>query len=137
MPIPDSDLERHLRHLEERLLQPEVRRSAEEVAALLADDFVEFGSSGRIYDKRQVVEGLQAESGDPGRLSLTDFKAVFLAPGAALATYRALRHDESGAPAASSLRSSIWKLADGRWRMVFHQGTSEPHPSLPRNRLAR
>ena len=38
--------EEFLRRLEERLLQPEVRQSAEAVADLLADDFIEFGSSG-------------------------------------------------------------------------------------------
>ena len=27
-------------------------------------------------------------------------------------------------PSADSLRSSIWRLRDGRWRMVFHQGTA-------------
>jgi len=117
----DRSLEQHLRSLEERLLQPGIRKSAEEVAALLDDEFVEFGSSGRIFDKQQVVEGLQAES--PVRLSLTDFKAVLLAPDVALATYRAIRYGDSGEPPIHSLRSSVWKLIEGRWSMVFHQGT--------------
>ena len=26
------------------------------------------------------------------------------------------------------LRSSIWKLIDGRWQMVFHQGTLSQAP---------
>jgi hypothetical protein len=117
----DRSLEQHLRDLEERLLQPGVRKSAEEVAALLDDDFVEFGGSGRIFDRQQVVEALRAES--PVRLSLTDFKAVLLAPDVSLATYRAIRHGDSGEPPVHSLRSSIWKLIEGRWLMVFHQGT--------------
>jgi hypothetical protein len=37
-----------LYQLEQRLLQPEVRRSKDDLAILLADDFVEFGSSGRV-----------------------------------------------------------------------------------------
>jgi hypothetical protein len=51
-----------------------VRHSPDEVAALLADEFVEFGASGR-----QPTPRLSA--------------------------------------------SSIWKHTEGRWRLVFHQGT--------------
>ena len=39
-----------IRRLEEALLVPEVRKSAGQIAVLLADEFVETGSSGRIYD---------------------------------------------------------------------------------------
>jgi hypothetical protein len=117
----DRSLEQHLRGLEEQLLQPGIRKFAEEVAALLDDDFVEFGGSGRIFDKQQVVEALRAES--PVRLSLTDFKAVLLAPDVALAPYRAIRYGDSAEPPIHSLRSSIWKLVEDRWLMVFHQGT--------------
>lgn len=49
------------RRLEEQLLQPEVRQSAEAVADLLADDFIEFGSSGQVFNKQQIIEGLQQE----------------------------------------------------------------------------
>jgi hypothetical protein len=48
-----------LRGLEEELLKPEVRRSADRLSHLLADEFVEFGSSGRIFDKRQIIESLK------------------------------------------------------------------------------
>ena len=44
------------RELEERLLQPDVRSSAEEIAKLLADEFIEFGSSGRVFNKHHVIE---------------------------------------------------------------------------------
>jgi hypothetical protein len=47
-----------LRDLEEQLLKPEVRTSRDRVGYLLADDFIEFGSSGRIFDKRGVIEAL-------------------------------------------------------------------------------
>jgi hypothetical protein len=45
-----------------------------------------------------------------------------LAPGLALVTYRAIRA-APGALAVQSLRSSIWACRDGRWQMLFHQGT--------------
>ncbi|MBT3362619.1 MAG: DUF4440 domain-containing protein [Chloroflexi bacterium] len=109
-----------IRQLEQRLLQPDVRRSAKDVSELLADDFIEYGSSGRVFDKKQVVEGLQGE--DPAQLAMSDFEAKTLAPGVVLATYRATRHNPDG-QTSQSLRSSIWKLIDGRWQITFHQGT--------------
>ena len=58
------------RELEERLLQPDVRSSAEEIAKLLADEFIEFGSSGRVFNKDHVIEALRDEQ--PEGLSLSE-----------------------------------------------------------------
>ncbi len=122
----DKSVEEHLRHLEERLLQPDVRKAAEEVAELLAEEFIEFGSSGRIFHREQIIEGLQSE---PTRQrSLTNFRTSTLAPDVVLATYRVIRHGPTEEPPEHSLRSSIWKLIDGRWRMLFHQGTLSREP---------
>jgi hypothetical protein len=107
-----------LRHLEEQLLQPEVRISAEKVAALLADDFVEFGSSGQVFDKKQIMKLLQHES--PTKRSLSKFESTVLSDNIVLVTYRATRNSE---PPVHTLRSSIWRLSNGQWQMVFHQGT--------------
>jgi len=122
----DKAVEEHLRYLEERLLQPDVRKAAEEITKLLAEEFIEFGSSGRIFQRAQIIESLQSE---PTRQrSLTNFKTSLLAPGVILATYRVLRHGLTEEPPEYSLRSSIWKLIDGRWRMLFHQGTLAREP---------
>lgn len=112
-----------LQHLEERLLRPELRSSAKEVADLLADDFIEFGRSGRIYDKPQTVEALASEVPGFGlaeRLA-SHFHASQLAEGVVLLTYRSVRRETGNM--AHSLRSSIWAWRKGRWQMVFHQGT--------------
>jgi hypothetical protein len=112
-----------LRGLEEALIDPEVRRSAESVGRLLADDFIEFGSSGRVYDKARIIEALQQEVPDPAmRVVVTDLSARQLAPGVMLVTYRTHQSGRN-APPGYKLRSSIWTLLDGRWQMVFHQGT--------------
>ena len=110
-----------IRHLEERLLQADVRRSPQDVAELLADDFIEIGSSGRIYDKQTTIDELQHES--PIELSPTHFQIRMLAPDVVLVTYRAVRSASAPAQTAQSLRSSIWKQLEGRWQLVFHQGT--------------
>jgi hypothetical protein len=122
----ELSVEQLIRQLEERLLQPEIRKSADEVAPLLAEEFTEFGSSGRVFNKQQIIQSLQGES--PVARSLTDFKTLVLAPGVVLATYRAIRHGPSEEQSTSSLRSSIWKWIDGRWQMIFHQGTPASGP---------
>lgn len=115
------------RRLEERLLDPANRISEADVANLLADEFIEFGSSGRVFGKQQILEELRSEP--PVERSLTDFSARSLAPGVVLVTYRASRRDLDGQSAMTSLRTSIWKRIDGRWQMVFHQGTASSEHS--------
>jgi hypothetical protein len=123
----DPSLQDHLRQLEERLLQPNVRKSGQEVSELLAHEFIEFGSSGRIFDKQQIIASLQMEP--TVRRSLVDFKTLILAPGVILVTYRVVRQGVvPNEQPIHSLRSSIWKLIDGRWQMVFHQGTQSQEP---------
>jgi hypothetical protein len=107
--------------LEESLLLPEVRSAPERLVQLLSDDFIEIGSSSQTYDKQQTIDALQRDSGE--HISLQDFQVRLLAPGVALATYRATKSSDKGQQARYSLRSSIWKFDEDRWRMVFHQGT--------------
>ena len=116
-----------IRRLEEQLLESTVRISSRAVSNLLADDFVEFGSSGRIFNKQQIIESLQQEDGTCRR-TMHDFQIRRLAPGVVLATYRACRDGGNGAVPVLSLRGSIWKQVDGRWQMVFHQGTLLTNP---------
>ena len=117
----ESSFKEQLYQLELRLLQPEVRKSTDDIAMLLTDDFVEFGSSGRIFYKQQVVEGLAHTPSV--RMTLQNFHAKTLAPDVVLTTFRVVKHNESGGERMHSLRSSIWMFIDGRWQMVFHQGT--------------
>ena len=117
-------IDARLRHLEEQLLRSDVRRSAEKVAALLADELVEFASSGQTFNKSQIVEALREES--PTKRSLSDFRCILLSENIALITYRATRALRSDEAPVHSLRSSIWRLKDGHWQMLFHQGTLAP-----------
>jgi len=110
-----------LRQLEERLLRPEVRRSKHELAELLADDFREFGSSGRVFDKQQIIELLQQQP--PYELSLRDFSTVTLGPDLVLATYRASCRALDSKQLSHSLRCSILRQQGGKWQVHFHQGT--------------
>jgi hypothetical protein len=109
-----------IRLLEEHLLQTNIRHSVNEIDELLADEFIEFGSTGRIFNKKQVIEALQMEA--PQQLSLTEFKTINLAPEVILTRYIAVKQEQDGRKV-FSLRSSIWKLINDRWQMIFHQGT--------------
>jgi len=121
-------LEEHLKSLEEQLLDPAFRINSEAVAALLADDFVEFGSSGRSFDKASILTELRNEPVRKAFL-LSDFLVRQLSSTVALVTYRATRRNLDGQPIGQSWRSSIWMQLDGRWQLTFHQGT--PIPALP------
>jgi len=117
-----GSLSRHLRALEESLLQPDVRKS-KELVALLADEFIEFASSGRVYTKDDLVAALQAES--PSVQTTSNFKVALLAPDVALLTY-VIRREAT--PPAYTLRSSVWQLRGDQWQMVFHQATPGIEP---------
>ena len=109
------DLKEHIKHLEEKLLMPEVRSSKTELKKLLADEFFEFGSSGRVLYKDENFEGGIGII----NVTLSDFDIHPLSDNIILATYRTYNEDTKQ----HALRSSIWKLNEGVWKMVFHQGT--------------
>jgi hypothetical protein len=95
--------------------------ASDRMSDLLADDFIEFSSSGTIHNKGDIIASLQAEL--PALITVGDIKIRQLSPHAALVTYQACRHTE---PPANSLRSSIWQHGPMGWQMLFHQGTVSP-----------
>jgi len=122
----------HLKLLEVRLLDPTVRRNSSAVASHLTEDFIEFGGSGRVFDKAAILEDIKADlKAEPPRPAslLTDFKTRELAPNVILATYKATRLNAAGEPTGQSWRSSIWTHVNGQWQITFHQGT--PIPATP------
>ena len=116
-----GELERHLLSLEQRLLDPATRTDAARLETLLSDDFVEFGSSGRIFDKSSIVLALSSEVATLN--SISEFKMLALTEDAAFVTYRLSRRSAPDAVPTDSLRSSMWRNVRGEWKMAFHQGT--------------
>jgi hypothetical protein len=101
------------------MLQSSFRQDGRELADLLTEDFQEFGSSGRIFDKQEILRELGTET--PAQLALSDFEAFPLAKDAVHVTYIVTRWTEQAVT--ESFRSSIWVHRDGSWKMRFHQGT--------------
>ena len=111
---------REVVRLEQRLLDPQIRRSPDLVRSLLHPDFLEYGASGRVWDTESVVAALAAAPDGAG-VTATGFDTVVLAPDVLLVTFRT---DGSGG---ACLRSSVWvRSASGGWLLRFHQATVLP-----------
>lgn len=111
-----------LRQLEESMLAVTVRHNSDRMSELLADDFIEFGSSGRLWTRQAIIDSL-AEEKDFSAPSIEDFQCKLLSEHIALVTYRAVRKCANAAEWLESLRSSIWTRNNGHWQIRFHQGT--------------
>lgn len=102
---------------------PTSSESRDSLGALLAPEFREFGSSGRIYHAASTLDAL-IPGGRP-RLLIEDFKAASVAEGVVLVTYlsRSVAGPGWKPPA---LRSSLWVRCASGWQLLFHQGTRLP-----------
>jgi glyoxylase I family protein len=120
MPDNPHELAAHLFDLEQQLLQPSTRRDATALTSLLTEDFREFGSSGGVYTRQQVIDLLAAET--PRHITLSDPLCRQLAEDIALLTYRSARIIARQITS-QALRSSLWVRRNGRWQMLFHLGT--------------
>jgi len=82
--------------------------------SLIAEDFVEFGKSGRVWTARSIRDLLEIPV--TASISIEDFEVAELGNCVVLATYLM-----PGSPSVN--RSSIWVRRRGRWLIRFHQGT--------------
>ena len=110
-----ASLTEQIRDLEERLARREVQ-SGGDLLALLAEGFREHGASGRAYSRADVLASY--EVGCPTKVELANFGVVRIGPDADLAMYHSRETDGR-----QSHRVSVWVRNDGRWQMLFHQGT--------------
>jgi hypothetical protein len=118
--LNDLQIKEYLISLEEKLLNPDIRKSDEELFQLLSDDYLEFGVSGNTYNKKDTIETLKIEP--RGQISALDFKVNLLTSEIALVTYTAMKKDSLNVDAVS-LRSSLWKRTGKNWQIVFHQAS--------------
>ncbi len=110
-----AQLQDHLYQLEERLFHPSREPDRAALVPLIAEDFQEYCSSGRIYSRQQTIDDLLTSS--PRNATISHFYVTRLAPDVALATYHA------ATTLHVSHRSSLWVFRDNRWQLLFHQGT--------------
>lgn len=111
--------------LEESHLKPEIRSSRNQLDAMLHENFVEIGASGKIYTKAQILDALPSQ--EPSVFEIHDFHARPIDPPTpyteSIHTHYTLMSTDPDGTTRHSLRSSIWVLEQGLWQLKFHQGT--------------
>ncbi|WP_297900069.1 nuclear transport factor 2 family protein [Metallibacterium sp.] len=112
-------IEATLHAAEAALLDAQQRGDVDAIAALLASDFEEIGSSGRRYDRDSMLAALGTAILDAAEI--TDFSLRLLAADLALVSFRT--RVRRGGIVLHSLRSSLWRREYDAWRIAFHQGT--------------
>jgi len=116
-----ENIEKIIFNLEEKLQQTNIRKSTNELEKLISDNFIEIGSSGTIYTKKDVLRNLPASP--TIKFTMTDFKTHILCPDIIQSLFRTEKINQDTGSTTHSLRSSLWKKEDNAWKMIFHQGT--------------
>jgi hypothetical protein len=88
--------------------------------ALLAEDFIEVGASGRVWDLASTLELLDAESAEDPVIEVHDLTGRAVGDGFVMARWDS---DRAGRRAR---RTSLWRRDSAGWRLVHHQGTLLP-----------
>jgi aminoglycoside 3-N-acetyltransferase len=102
------------------------------VAALLADDFLEIGKSGRVWSRDEVVVALAAEPGMDG-VAVGPMSGQQIADGLVVVRYTT-HHD--GGPGTVH-RTGWWRQTSSGWRCWYHQATVVPEPTGEAAAVAR
>jgi hypothetical protein len=104
--------------LEKSLLDYETRSDLAKLRKLLHDDFVEFGSSGKVYNKQEILDSLPYEQKQSKLLEIKSVETRKLSDSCILLTYKLFSNAKL-----HSTRSSIWLYNLCQWQLLFHQGT--------------
>ena len=116
----DSQLFRAVAGLEQQLLSASLRGNRKLLGEILHENFFEIGASGRTYDRDQVMELLATEDPSAERLRVSEPLAIRLSENLIQLRWKASGHRPA-------LRSSLWFREQGKWQMLFHQGTLTGH----------
>ena len=129
-----SYLRDHILQLENDLLKAEVRKSPKRISELLANDFIEFCSSGDEYHYKEGDMFQALDDNSTLDWEISDFRIKELSSNCILSLFKLIKHDVVDENKKYSLRSSIWKNYDGKWKMFFHQGTLTSKDEIENNR---
>ncbi|WP_411081212.1 DUF4440 domain-containing protein [Streptomyces sp. cmx-18-6] len=101
-----------------RLLDPEVRVSADLLASLLHPGFREIGTSGRLWTRETIIAAFTAaDAPRPGPLTASRMRGEQLCADLVHLTF------DTESKGLRSHRSSLWRLTGAGWRLYFHQAT--------------
>jgi len=97
----------------------EFSASRADFESMTVTDYWEVGASGRRYSRQFVVEELERRltNPKPDIWQTDDFLCREIAPDNFLLTYTLTQGDRV------SRRSTIWRLTQEKWKILYHQGT--------------
>jgi hypothetical protein len=108
-----------LQQLEESLWKAETRFDKKYMEKLLADDFFEFGRSGKTYTREEILHHPQQEI--HAQFPLKEFQVHEISPTIFLVSYISeVQYEELEI----GNRSSLWENTKEGWKLRFHQGTA-------------
>ena len=117
----DPVLHETLARLEETLWRSETRYDDSYMEHVFAEDFFEFGRSGRTYNRSDLLVGASGRPEIKAKLPLAKFSARHLTQDVIQTTY--VSEVMHGGEVQYANRSSIWTRQSGEWKLRFHQGT--------------
>jgi hypothetical protein len=87
---------------------------------LLSDGFIEFGASGKIYNKQQTIDILEKRDAASvqNNWAADSFICHQITGNVYLLMYSLQRGNEL------TKRTSIWQKSGGQWQILFHHGTA-------------
>lgn len=144
-------LEEKLLQYERRLLDPTFCAERHRLEQVIASGFMEYGQSGRIYDRESMIRSLIHS--EKREIEILNFQMECVSSHTAVVHYiaaerrctaeqahsiekleRSMEELERSGPEPKqglesckrSLRTSIWIREDAYWKLFFHQGTALP-----------
>ncbi len=100
--------------LEQDLLMPEVRTSKQRLENIIANNFIEIGQSGTLYNKQDIVSALCNEQ--PTQITATKMSVQLLEKNLALASYQTSSHNRPMVQ-----RYSLWENKGPDWQILYHE----------------
>lgn len=117
----DDQTYEELKALEEALWRAETRFDDALMEDLFAEDFCEFGRSGRVYQRAEMLLGQSGFTEIKARLPLRDFRVRVLSDDIVQVMY--VSEVWYGETLERGNRSSLWRRVPSGWELCFHQGT--------------
>ncbi|MBM5719334.1 DUF4440 domain-containing protein [Listeria ivanovii] len=102
--------------LDEIHLSTDNRQSTEKIIAILSESYIEITKSGQITDYA-YYKSLTSLSTNP--LEIIDYAIKIMDPTKVLSYYKLKDTVEN----TYTMRSNLWVLENGAWKLTFHQGT--------------
>jgi hypothetical protein len=122
MTTKKNNIEDQLIQFEKELHSSLTRANYARLNELLSDDFYEFGSSGNVWKKNDILIRLPSEDKNAPQIESKNFTVKQISDEVYFLTYVSFRMI-NGKEERVALRSSLWKKHMNNWQMFFHQGT--------------